>query len=66
MVATNHNDMAMIGGNVECCQLLCQRGANPDQLDWDRDMPQNCANDDPKMWELLFRASNGMLLLNGP
>ena len=55
---------AVIAGNVEACQLLCQLGANPDQPDSDGDTPLMCAEDDPTLRELLFRASQGQLVLD--
>ena len=55
---------AVISGHLPVCKLLCQLGANPDQPDVDGDTPRNCAHDDPKLCELLFRASQGQLILD--
>jgi hypothetical protein len=53
---------AVIAGNVDICKLLCQLGANPDQPDRDGDTPRNCAEDDPALQALMFRASQGQLV----
>jgi len=52
---------AVIAGDVETCRLLCVLGANPDQPDSDGDTPRGCAQDDPILKDLLFRASQGTL-----
>jgi acyl-CoA-binding protein len=54
---------AVIAGHFETCRLLLQKGADPDQQDMDGDTPRECAKDDPELRNLLFRASQGDLML---